>query len=76
MVKIVVNRTFANRGDLDDFVRTRFGDNRDANAKHTIEASTEELTALGLSADTTVFGVRVVATSIDTEGGQPVGFNG
>lgn len=74
MVKIIVNKEFANRADLDDFVRTRFGTNPEANAMHSIEGTPADLATLGLSEDSTVFGVRIVQTSIPIDPAAPVGF--
>ncbi len=62
MAKITINREFRDRTDLDEFVRSRLGSDAQKNSDHVIEASAEELTKLGLSESTTVFGVRVVTS--------------
>lgn len=61
MVKITISKEFSSRAHLDDYVRSRFGENTEANAEHVIEAPTAELVALGLSEDSTVYGVRIIA---------------
>lgn len=60
-MKISVNKTFANRGELDAYVRSTFGEDAQANAGVAIEIAPEEMTALALDESTTVYGVKVAA---------------
>lgn len=60
MVKIILDKDFATRTELDDFVRSRFGTDTKENSKNVIEATTEQREKLAISEDTTVHGMRVV----------------
>ncbi len=74
-MKITFNRDFANRDQLDAYVRKVSGGNIDANqeAGHTIEGTADELKALGLSEETTIYGIAVaVSASVDPVEQTPV----
>lgn len=58
-MKIVVEKELASRAELDAYIRTTFGDDMNANKSIALEIPEEQLTILALSADTTVFGVKV-----------------
>lgn len=60
MPKISVNRSFASREDLDNYVKNTFGADVENNRDITIEATKEVLEKLSLSESTTVYGVKFV----------------
>lgn len=65
MEPIKLNATgFANRIELDEYVRNEIGEDIPANrtAGHTIEGTEEELKKLGLSKSSRVYGVKVIIT--------------
>jgi uncharacterized protein YpmS len=59
-MKLTIDTFFNTRPELDDFVRSRLGDNINENMKHVLELTQEEATKLALDKNTKVFGVRVV----------------
>lgn len=58
-MKITIDTEFNTRAELDDFVRSRLGDDQKENIKHEVELTQEEADKLQLSESTKVFGVRV-----------------
>ena len=59
-MKLVIEKEFKTRADLDSFILSRLGSNQEENLKHEIELSEEEAGTMSLSEDTKVYGVRVV----------------
>ena len=59
-MKIIVDKNFETREELDTYVRTTFGENVEANSVVRLEVDAETRTKLQLSEDVTVHGVRVV----------------
>ena len=60
MARIIVNKEFKTRGDLDSYVTSRFGKDESKNSEHVIELSEAEMATLSLSEDNSVYGVHVV----------------
>lgn len=58
-MKIVLEKELATRADLESYIRVTFGEDAVANKAITLEIPEDDLPALALSADTTVFGVKV-----------------
>ncbi len=59
-MKITIDTEFNTRAELDDFVRSRLGENSEKNIKHEIELDADDARKLSLSEETKVHGVRVV----------------
>lgn len=60
---IRITKTFANREELDQYVKGRFGDDASKNLDISLEMAEPEMQALLLDESTTVHGVKVVAVS-------------
>lgn len=60
---IRITKTFANREELDQYVKGRFGDDASKNLDISLEMPAPEMQALQLDESTTVHGVKVVAVS-------------
>lgn len=60
-MNIQVTKTFANREELDSFVKSRFGDDASKNIEVSLVMSAEEMSKLALDESTTVHGARVSA---------------
>ena len=58
-MKIIIDKEFVTREDLDQYVRTTFGDNPENNKEISLEMNQESLTKLQLSDKTTIYGVKV-----------------
>lgn len=58
-MKITINKSFAERKDLDDYIRTTFGDDMNANKDVSFESTGENLKQLQLSESSTIWGVKV-----------------
>lgn len=59
-MKILIDKEFNTREELDSFVRSRFGENQEDNIKHELEITGAEAQKLALDDNTTVYGVRVL----------------
>jgi hypothetical protein len=59
-MKLILDREFNTRAELDDFVRSRIGEDSKENMKHEMELTAEEGSKLALDKNTRFFGVRVV----------------
>lgn len=62
-MKITIEREFESRKDLDSFVKSRFGENAEANKNITIELDQDSMQRLSLSEKTTINGIKVVKKS-------------
>lgn len=58
-MKIVIDKEFSTRQELDRFIVSRFGDNKESNIQHEIELTEDDGKKLGLSEKVNVHGVRV-----------------
>lgn len=58
-MKIIVDKEFSVRTELDSFIRSQVGSNVEANSAHEITVTKEEAANLGLSNNVRVLGVRV-----------------
>lgn len=58
-MKIIVEKQFDTRADLDQYIRTTFGDNAENNKEVSLEIDKDTQSKLQLSEDTTVHGVRI-----------------
>jgi cupin superfamily acireductone dioxygenase involved in methionine salvage len=63
-IKITLSKDVDTREELDNFVRTNFGEDHEKNREVTLEANSETLQKLNLSEDTTVFGVRITKNDV------------
>ena len=58
-MKIKLNKTFSSREELDNFVRTSFGEDPIENKDIVLELSPEELASLSLSESSKVYGAKI-----------------
>lgn len=58
-MKIVIDKEFETRADLDQYVRVTFGDNTEANKDVSMEMDIATMQKLQLSESTKVHGVKV-----------------
>lgn len=59
-MKITIDTEFKTRDELDAFIRSRVGDNQEANISHEIELSSEEAKKFLVDKNTKIYGVRVI----------------
>ena len=58
-MKILVDKEFDTRQDLDQYIRTTFGDNAETNKEVSLEMDQDTLQKLQLSDKSTIYGVKV-----------------
>lgn len=64
-MQITISKSFVTRQDLDDYIRTTFGDDVQVNKTVTFQSTAENLKALNLSESSTVWGVKVKTLPVD-----------
>ncbi len=64
-MKIIIDKQFDTRADLDQYIRTTFGENPENNKQISLEIDAETQVKLQLSEDTTVHGVTITTPITD-----------
>jgi len=69
-MKIVIVKEFKERAELDNYIRTTYGENPDNNKDISIEETEEELTKLMLDENKTVWGIKVRIVAKEKDDGR------
>ena len=71
-MKIFIEKEFETRSDLDNYIKTTFGDNAEVNKGVTLETDADTLQKLKLDESTSVHGVKVVEAKEEVKADKSV----
>lgn len=63
-MKIVIDKQFDTRADLDQYIRTTFGDNAESNKEVSLEIDAETQGKLQLSEESTIHGITITTPDV------------